>query len=219
MDLDIHKLDNGKHEFSKIVDFNRLINIIAAFSSSGVIEDLVEVIGSILTLTTSLNQLVENIAMLITAPPSRNSSDSRVLTPFDSALLHLYGKTMMACRKESKSFAAELVIKEIAPRLAVIPDDEYVSFLIGLTLISLCQESQTSLWISTFISMFDSNQDLRKVTRQLPTLMTDFASMVSLGHDRQTGHMDLCPSKENMQSFWPVFPSMYMAPARQWCNG
>ena len=161
------------------MDFNRLINIIAAFSSSGVIEDLVEVIGSILTSTTNLNQLVENLAMLIAAPPNKNNSDSRVLTPFDSALLHLYGKTMIACRKESKSFAAELVIKEIAPRLAVIPDDEYVSFLIGLTLISICQESQTPLWTSAFISMFNTNQDLRKVTKQLPNLMKDFASMVS----------------------------------------
>ncbi|KAE9551035.1 hypothetical protein FO519_005769 [Halicephalobus sp. NKZ332] len=179
---DLHKLDDSKHEFSKIVDFNRLINIIAAFSSSGVIEDLVEVIGSILTLTTSLNQLVENLAMLITTPPSRK--DTPLLTAFDSALLHLYGKTMVACRKESKSFAAELVIKEIAPRVAVVQDDEYASFLTGLTLISVCQEKQTPLWISTFISMFNSNRDLRGITRQLPNLMRDFAGMVNSEFER-----------------------------------
>jgi hypothetical protein len=147
---DLFNQENGKNEKSKIVDFNRLINLIAAFSSQPIAHDLANIISYILTTTTPISALIENITMLITVPGHKPDSIPPLLQPFDLAALQIFSRSLIACSRHSHLTFVDLLLKQIAPRLAMVSDDDYAAFLVSLILISGVQKDDAALWFAFF---------------------------------------------------------------------
>uniref|UniRef100_A0AC34GQR9 Huntingtin n=1 Tax=Panagrolaimus sp. ES5 TaxID=591445 RepID=A0AC34GQR9_9BILA len=144
--LDLFNQENGNAEKSKIVDFNRLINLIAAFSTQPIAYELANIISYILTTTTQIPSLIENITMLITVPGHKPNSSSPLLQPFDLAALQIFCRSLIACTQKSHLTFVDLLLKQVSPRLAMILDDDYAAFLISLILISGVQKDNAALW-------------------------------------------------------------------------
>uniref|UniRef100_A0A914YS56 Huntingtin n=1 Tax=Panagrolaimus superbus TaxID=310955 RepID=A0A914YS56_9BILA len=177
--LDLFNQENGKAEKSKIVDFNRLINLIAAFSTQPIAYELANIISYILTTTTQIPSLIENITMLITVPGHKPNSSPPLLQPFDLAALQIFSRSLIACTQKSPLTFVDLLLKQISPRLAMILDDDYAAFLISLILISGVQKDNAALWVSAILSAYSYRRPLKPIIAQLPLILHQFVTMMS----------------------------------------
>uniref|UniRef100_A0A7E4W7A6 HEAT repeat-containing protein 1 n=1 Tax=Panagrellus redivivus TaxID=6233 RepID=A0A7E4W7A6_PANRE len=176
---DLYKNENKKDGSSQIVDFNRLINVIAAFSTQSIAQELSTIISFILTSTMPPVSLIDNITVLITVPGFKPDAAPPLLQAFDSAMLEIYARSLMAARRQSKPGSADLFVKHIAPRLAMISNAEYAAFLIALSLVSGTCLTDASLWSSVLRSAFSHKRQLRPALRQLPSLLDQFVAITS----------------------------------------
>lgn len=119
---------------------------IAAFSTQPIAYELANIISYILTTTTKIPSLIENITMLITVPGHKPNSLPPLLQPFDLAALQIFCRSLITCTQKSHLTFVDLLLKQIAPRLAMIFDDDYAAFLISLILISGVQKDNAVLW-------------------------------------------------------------------------
>ena len=145
--------------------------------------------------------LIENITMLITVPGHKPDAPPPLLSSFDLAALQIFSRSLIACTRQSHLTFVDFLLKQIAPRLAMIFDDDYAAFLVALILISGVQKDDAALWFvfaffhvkeiflahkipvfffrtSAILSSYSYRRPLKPIIAQLPLILNQFVAMV-----------------------------------------